>query len=485
MKQKTTPFFLFILMAIMAAFSAQAAGISGLVWSDANANGLQDAGEPGLDGVFVLLENESGLTFDISITANGGAYQFVNISAGKYRVKFANPGGLWQSPQNVGNDDTVDSDPDIFGYSPLLTLGNADNLDLDAGFSMTPNGCFTPITLNISNIICDDNGTPSNPADDTFSFTVTASGGTGPWGWDYPAANISMYPYGQPIVFGPYQVSNGLVSFTIIDHDSPNCTAQVLVFPPSCNTTPPPPDTVCDEKVKSCIKYQLLGISLDADQNKVYRIRVTNNCSAKMIYTAFQVPNGINAESPANNSTYTAPSGRNYKVRNPNFSPFYSVRFSSITDSISNGQSDVFVYSLPPQASPTFINVTTRVATKVFYQATLNTFDCVITDQFGNQDAPAGLISDTQEADLSSGFLLYPNPADHTLWIDWSEQGIAPMTIRIYNAQGQVVLNRSVAADAAATQRLELASSWANGIYFCELSTENGARFVKRFAVQR
>jgi hypothetical protein len=61
-----------------------------------------------------------------------------------------------------------------------------------------------------------------------------------------------------------------------------------------------------------------------------------------LIYTAIQLPDGVDAVEPANLSTYNSPEGRNYLVRNPNFTPFYSIRFKSTTDSIANGESDVF-----------------------------------------------------------------------------------------------------------------------------------------------
>ena len=70
-----------------------------------------------------------------------------------------------------------------------------------------------------------------------------------------------------------------------------------------------------------------------------------------MIYTAIQIPDGLVAEAPANNSVYHSEDGRAYDVRNPNYSPFYSIRFKSQMDSISNGQSDIFSYTLPAQSA--------------------------------------------------------------------------------------------------------------------------------------
>ncbi len=88
-------------------------------------------------------------------------------------------------------------------------------------------------------MVCDDNGTPNDPSDDTFSFNLTATGGTGPWGWDM-LPGVMMFPYGMSYSFGPFPVSGGSVSVTINDHDNPFCTATVLVDPPPCQPGPLP-----------------------------------------------------------------------------------------------------------------------------------------------------------------------------------------------------------------------------------------------------
>ena len=137
-------------------------------------------------------------------------------------------------------------------------------------------------------------------------------------------------------------------------------------------------DDPCDTKVIGCMKYELLTITEDPGKNRTYRIRVTNNCSNKLIYTAIQVPDGMVAIEPANFSTYTAPSGNNYLVRSPNFSPQYSIRYSSVSDSINNGESDIFKYTLPAQANVTYIHVVSRLAPYIYLGAHLNTFYCPI-----------------------------------------------------------------------------------------------------------
>ncbi len=236
----------------------------------------------------------------------------------------------------------------------------------------------------------------------------------------------------------------------------------------------------CDIKVIGCMKYELLSITADAIQRKTYRIKVTNSCPNKMIYTAIQLPNTVTAVSPADQSVFTAESGRKYEVRNPNFTPFYSIRFKSIADSIANGQSDIFKYTLPPQSAPDYIHITTRLYPQLFFEAHLNTFYCPIgITQTGNRSEEEQVL-EFEVAPMA----LYPNPNDGTLWVDLGEWTGQPLQYRIFNSQGQRML-ANTAATTDGPMRIELPSGMPNGLYFFELSRENGQKETQRFVLQR
>ncbi|MEZ4966872.1 MAG: SdrD B-like domain-containing protein [Saprospiraceae bacterium] len=493
MIQKTT--FLAVLLIVCALFPAarsSAASVGGFVWDDLNTNGIQDAGEPGLPAIWVFLIDPDGNQVGGQLTDMGGFYQFDNVLPGDYRLHFANPGGIWQTLPDQGNDDSIDSDPDAFGYTMLFSLSDSDALDFDAGFTTVPQGCFTPVTISVSAIACDDNGT-ADPSDDTFTFAITATGGTGPWGWDM-LPDISMIPYGTPYVFGPFQVVNGAVTITINDHDNPDCIATVTVDPPApCSSTPPAGDA-CDVKIAGCVKYELLGITLDADKNRTYTIRVTNNCTAKLIYTAFQLPDGVVALDPLNNSVYTTPAGREYDVRNPNYTPSYSIRFKATTDSISNGESDEFSYTLPQQSAPDYIHVVTRVYPKTFYEAHLNTFDCVPVSVPKPAAADQGDAAATGKSDERPGaiervtgaqrFAVYPNPSDGPLFVDLSAWSGQTLRVSLLNSLGQYLSSEAVDAGNE-VYTPEISARLSNGIYFIEVIAPGGERQIRRFAMQR
>jgi len=116
----------------------QSAGtVCGFVFDDVNKNGIQDAGETGIEGAKVsLIYGTDTLTAE---TGSDGFY-FIYVPDGTYPIGVLVPLGTQTSPPNVGSDDTLDSDgvPDGFGFSgTTVTVVYADNPDTDFGF-------FTP-----------------------------------------------------------------------------------------------------------------------------------------------------------------------------------------------------------------------------------------------------------------------------------------------------------------------------------------------------
>ncbi|MCE7926752.1 MAG: HYR domain-containing protein [Haliscomenobacteraceae bacterium CHB4] len=238
----------------------------------------------------------------------------------------------------------------------------------------------------------------------------------------------------------------------------------------------------CDIKTIGCMKYELLDIARSASTlDLTYRIRVTNYCANKMIYTAIQIPDGMVAEAPANNSIYTSEDGREYEVRNPNFSPFYSIRFKSTDDSLSGGNSDIFVYTLPAQADVDYIHVTSRLYPQIFYEAHLNTFNCpveIVDDKPGSRDFPGF------ENPESLSLRLFPNPTGGVLYADMSDWRGGQVQWQVFDSRGQRVQHLSLTAEAA-PQEIRLPRELPNGLYFLEIRTESGEKRAARFVIKR
>ena len=140
-------------------------GIGDFVWNDTNGNGIQDAGETGINGVVVTITFEDGTTatdtthnyidtIHHNVTPYDGFYDFINLGGGTFKISFATPVGLHPSPAKQGNDDTKDSDP--VNGSVMVTLApNGSNFNIDAGFTdKTPTP--PPVTcpnLSVGNMV--------------------------------------------------------------------------------------------------------------------------------------------------------------------------------------------------------------------------------------------------------------------------------------------------------------------------------------------
>jgi hypothetical protein len=110
------------------------AGTSGYVWNDANKNGLQDAGEPGISGAVVSINGW------VTSTGIDGLFYF-SPADGPNEVAVQIPPGTEPSPPNVGYDDTIDSDgvADGLGNSiASVTFPGAPSCEPAFGFFSSP-----------------------------------------------------------------------------------------------------------------------------------------------------------------------------------------------------------------------------------------------------------------------------------------------------------------------------------------------------------
>lgn len=109
-------------------------GICGFVWNDTNNNGIQDAGESGVEGAVVSLDA------NVTATDTEGFYDF-SVGPGTYTIAVQIPPGTQPSPLNIGSDDTLDSDgvADGLGNSvAIVSLSEGADSNTDFGFLVTP-----------------------------------------------------------------------------------------------------------------------------------------------------------------------------------------------------------------------------------------------------------------------------------------------------------------------------------------------------------
>ncbi len=238
----------------------------------------------------------------------------------------------------------------------------------------------------------------------------------------------------------------------------------------------------CDVKVIGCVKYELLTITKNMAGDKTYRIRVTNNCNQEMIYVAFELPPGVTAVKPPDNSSYTSPAGRIYAVRNPNFSPFYSIRFSSKLNGQTNGASDVFAFTLPALSSPDYFHVIAKLAPQNYYEAYLNTFFCPVGIE---PLMDPGLEERTgNNSKLPVELRVYPNPTNGQMYLDLQSWTTEALRGRVLNSRGQLVQELRLETGTG-VQTILLAPNLSEGLYFLELQAPDGSRQLLRFVLQR
>jgi hypothetical protein len=112
---------------------AQKINVGNLVWRDLDANGRQDAGEPGVAGVTVQLFDADGITLLQAVTTNGsGTYTLAAPGPGTYRIRALLPAGATGFAPHHAPAATDITDSDIHptglftGFSDVITL--ADNV---------------------------------------------------------------------------------------------------------------------------------------------------------------------------------------------------------------------------------------------------------------------------------------------------------------------------------------------------------------------
>jgi hypothetical protein len=111
----------------------------GRAFEDSNGSGTQEPGEGGVGGATVrLIDANSGVVVGETTTGDDGSYLFHDLPAGDYYVEFSNlPPGYDFSAQNIGTNDSIDSDVNALGVTPQFTLNDGAQGYTDAG--LVPN----------------------------------------------------------------------------------------------------------------------------------------------------------------------------------------------------------------------------------------------------------------------------------------------------------------------------------------------------------
>ena len=161
------------------------------VWNDLDGDGVQEPGEPGIAGVTVELLDAVGNIIASTITDAAGLYNFSGLINGSYTVLFTSPVGYTATLTNAGGNDALDSD----GSSVAVTINNADNFTIDAGY-------YYPCTPPIADAGPDQNVCLGSPVQ--LGGNPSAVSGTGPFTYTWsPSQGLSCTNCANPTVLNP------------------------------------------------------------------------------------------------------------------------------------------------------------------------------------------------------------------------------------------------------------------------------------------
>lgn len=225
------------------------------VWNDTNNNGLQDANETGIDGVDVVLT--CGADTTTVATANGGQYLFSNADNDSAFMASGDSctisidmtqgalTGLGLTAVDADNDQTNSALTDLLDSDAIFNQGQAEitvtvgqagdnNHSLDFGFQ---SACVINAPVIVSS--CTNNGTPSDSADDVFSYIINASGANTAISYnisDNDTRTGVLYDQ-DSASFGDFPISSGNLSLTLTDTDDSSCLLSdvVVTAPATCS----------------------------------------------------------------------------------------------------------------------------------------------------------------------------------------------------------------------------------------------------------
>ena len=99
----------------------------------ADKDGIQTSDERSLKNVTIYLQDQNGNNIDTTQTDLFGNYMFLNIPVGNYIVKCALNSSFAISPQDIGNDDSKDSDADPNAEINITFLTSSTIINADIG----------------------------------------------------------------------------------------------------------------------------------------------------------------------------------------------------------------------------------------------------------------------------------------------------------------------------------------------------------------
>ncbi|MEM1333306.1 MAG: SdrD B-like domain-containing protein, partial [Actinomycetota bacterium] len=187
------------------------ATIGDRVWHDLDGDGVQDAGEPGIDGVTMTLDDGASTT---TVDTSTGAYDFTGLAPDTYAISLdtadldpgavSTTGGFTQTGITVGSGD--DENGVDFGVRYPASIGDLVFLDLDG------DGVHDVGETGIGDVTVTITGTTPGASHPTGTTAVTATSGTV---GSYDFGNLFPGTYEVVVDTGDVDLPTGAVASTV------------------------------------------------------------------------------------------------------------------------------------------------------------------------------------------------------------------------------------------------------------------------------
>ncbi len=215
----------------------QTGTIGDLVWHDADGDGIQSVGEPGLANVVVELYDADNHLLATDTTDANGLYAFPDLMPGDYEVRVQTatlPTGFIPTYDPAG---PLDHSSEVFA----LGAGQMKN-DVDFGYKAD---CFDPsdLSLNVTNPLCF--------GDSTGTITTAVSGGTAPYTFLWNDGDTAQHRTHLPA--GTYVLTVTDANGCVISDTA------VLVDPPALSLSANVTDVDCQGNANGAMDVSVSG----------------------------------------------------------------------------------------------------------------------------------------------------------------------------------------------------------------------------------
>jgi len=249
-----------------------------LVWHDVDADGIQDAGEPGIPGITVSLNTQNGTQVDSVVTDVHGYYSFGYFNTGEYYIECILPQGYHFSPKDRGADDAKDSDVNPSTGRTDIMVFNASQHDTswDAGMyvPISPGSPDVPVPQEVPNHPPTADGTAGIPyrgfIDEELRFNGSRSydqdGRIVSWVWEFgdgTTANGSVVTHSYSVA-GTYAVQ-----LTVTDDDGATDTYYTSALIKVPNRAPLTPTISGPLEGNRNVSYVFTVVTTDPDNDNV------------------------------------------------------------------------------------------------------------------------------------------------------------------------------------------------------------------------